>query len=141
VKRFLAAAFVLVCIATSPRTASAQEAGSTQQPAPAQQAPTASTGIVGKWHFVLETPSGDREADAELAVDTEGKVTGTFGTSTVAGTYKDGKLDLDFPFTSDELNETSELKFSGKLDDTSALSGTWEFISYTGTFKATRPKS
>ena len=131
----------------------AQPPASTQDAAPAKgsdpakesvpakdAAAVASTGIIGKWHFVLETPGGDREADADLAVGPDGKVTGKFGASDVAGTYKDGQLDLDFPFTSDEVGETAPLKFSGKLDDTSALTGTWEFISYNGTFKATRPK-
>ena len=122
----------------------AQPAVPAQSAAPAQEPVTdasAMTGIVGKWHFVLETPGGDREADADLAVDQDGKVTGKFGTSDVAGTYKDGKIDLDFSFTSDELGQTAELKFSGQLDDTSALTGTWEFISYNGTFKATRLKA
>jgi len=148
-------------IATAQGSENAPSTGSTPQAEPAQkpdagqpavpaqnaaptQEPTASalatTGIVGKWHFVLETPGGDREADADLAVDQDGKVTGKFGTSDVAGTYKDGKIDLDFSFTSDELGQTAELKFNGQLDDTSALTGTWEFISYNGTFKATRPK-
>jgi hypothetical protein len=159
VKRFLVIAVAWVCMGVCGRVAIGQETGNAQnstggqqaQPAQkpdaapaAQQEPAASaaiTGIVGKWHFVLETPGGDRDADADLAVDQDGKVTGKFGASDVAGTYKDGKLELDFPFTSDELGETAELKFSGKLDDTSALTGTWEFISYNGTFKATRLKA
>lgn len=118
----------------------AQNATPAQEPGAATPA-VAGTTIVGKWHFVLETPGGDREADANLSVDQDGKVTGKFGDSDVAGTYKDGKLDLDFPFTSDEMGQTAELKFSGKLDDASELTGTWEFISFNGTFKATRPKA
>ena len=111
-------------------------------PAPAQETPAvASAGVGGKWHFVLETPGGDREADSELTVDPDGKVTGTFGAAAVTGTYKDGQLDLEFQFTSDELGETSALKISGKLDESSALAGTWEFSSYNGTFKANRPKA
>jgi hypothetical protein len=154
VKRLLVIAVALGCMGVYGRAA-AQNSGSGQQAkpdtaqpsapsqnaAPTQEpAATASTGIIGKWHFVLETPGGDRESDADLAVDQDGKVTGKFGNSDVAGTYKEGKLDLDFPFTSDELGETAELKFSGKLDDTNALTGTWEFVSYNGTFKATRLK-
>jgi hypothetical protein len=160
VKRVLVVAAAMVCLSVCGQMGSAQNSGSGQQASPAQssekaQSPasaqsavpakdataTATTAIVGKWHFVMETPGGDREADAELAVDQDGKVTGRFGTSDVAGTYKEGQLDLSFSFTSEEVGETAPLKFNGKLDDANALTGTWEFISYSGTFKATRPKA
>ncbi len=98
-------------------------------------------GINGKWHFVLDTPGGDREMDAEFSVDADGKVTGKFGATDVAGTYKDGQLNLEFSMTSDETGETAPLKIAGKIDDTAAMTGTWEFSSYDGTFKATRPKA
>ena len=98
------------------------------------------TGINGKWHFVLDTPGGDREMDAEFAVDADGKVTGKFDKTVVAGTYKSGEMDLAFEMTSEESGETAPLKLVGKLDDAAALTGTWEFSSYSGTFKATRPK-
>ena len=163
-QRFWLVAVVLIGMgvcgrATAQQTGNTQNSGSGQQAPPAQKpdagqpaapaqnstpAPVTATpgaGIVGKWHFVLETEGGDREADADLTVSPDGKVTGKFGSSDVAGTYKDGKLDLDFPFTSDELGETADLKFSGKLDETSELTGTWEFITYSGTFKATRTKA
>ena len=168
-KKFLLVAVVVlvagVCgrMAAAQQTGGAQSSGSAQQSEPAQKpdvgqpaapaekaapaqepvaaVPVANSTIVGKWHFVLDTPGGDREADADLSVDQDGKVTGKFGDSDVAGTYKDGKFDLDFAFTSDELGQTAELKFSGKLDDASELTGTWEYISYSGTFKATRPKA
>jgi hypothetical protein len=96
-------------------------------------------GISGKWHFVLNTDGGDREMDAEFSVDADGKVTGKLGKSDVAGTYKDGKMDLSFPVTSEESGDTAPLKLAGKIDDSAALTGTWEFSSYNGTFKATRP--
>jgi hypothetical protein len=99
------------------------------------------TGISGKWQFVLETPGGDREVDADLAVDADGNVTGKFGDADIAGTYKDGKLDLNFQFTSAEAGATAAMKIGGKLDGSAALAGDWEFSSYNGTFKATRPKS
>lgn len=105
------------------------------QMATAQQA-----GIDGKWHFVLDTPGGDREMDATFAVDAAGKVTGKFGDTAVAGTFKDGQLALDFSMTSAESGETAAMKLVAKLDDTAALVGTWEFSSYNGTFKASRPK-
>ena len=95
--------------------------------------------INGKWHFVLDTPGGDREVDCDFTVDADGKVAGKFATTDVAGTYKDGQLDLNFEFNSEEAGETAPMKIAGKLDETAALTGTWEFSSYSGTFKATRP--
>jgi hypothetical protein len=97
-------------------------------------------GINGKWHFVMDTPGGDRLIDAEFTVAADGNVTGKWGKTDVAGTYKDGKLDLNFSTTSEESGETAPLKVVGKLDDAGALVGTWEFSAYSGTFKATRPK-
>lgn len=97
------------------------------------------TGVNGKWHFVLETPGGDREVDADFTVDADGNVTGKWGNSDVAGTYKDGKLALDFQFTSEEVGATASMKIDGKLDDTAALTGDWAFTEYNGTYKATRP--
>jgi hypothetical protein len=96
-------------------------------------------GINGKWHFVLETQGGDREVDADFTVDNDGNVTGKWGNADVAGTYKEGKVSLNFQFTSDEVGITSAMKIDGKLDDTAALAGDWAFSEYNGTFKATRP--
>jgi hypothetical protein len=98
------------------------------------------SGLNGKWHFVMNTPGGDREMDAQFTVDADGKVTGKYGKADVAGTWKDGKLDLSFQMTSEESGETAALKLAGKIDDTGALIGTWEFSAYGGAFKATRPK-
>jgi hypothetical protein len=100
---------------------------------------TAAT-VEGKWHFVLDTPGGDREIDSELAVDKDGNVTGKWGTSTVAGTFAEGKLALSFSITAEETGETGLLKITGKLDQ-GDLTGSWEFSSYGGTFKASRPKA
>ncbi|MGA2535601.1 MAG: hypothetical protein ABSF53_06280 [Terracidiphilus sp.] len=98
------------------------------------------TAIDGKWHFVLDTPGGDREMDAEFAADADGKVTGKFGKTDVAGTFKDGHLALEFSMTAEESGETATMKIDGKVDDAMALAGTWAFSSYDGTFKASHPK-
>ena len=60
-------------------------------------------GLAGKWHFVLATPGGDREVDADFTVDNDGNVTGKWGPADVAGTYKDRQAGFKFPFTSDEV--------------------------------------
>lgn len=97
------------------------------------------TGVSGKWHFVLETPGGERDVDANFTVDSDGNVTGKWGDADVAGTYKEEKLTLEFQFTSEEAGTTAAMKITGKLDETAALTGDWEFSEYNGTFKATRP--
>ena len=121
-KKILVIAAAMVCWVMGLPVAHAQDAG-----------------INGKWHFVLETPGGDREVDADLAVDSDGNVTGKWGPADVAGTYKDGKLALDFQFTSEEVGATAAMKIDGKLDETAALTGNWAFTEYNGTYKATRP--
>jgi len=105
------------------------------------QAVAPALGVVGKWHFVLDTPDGPRDFDAEFTVDAEGKVAGTFGKSTALGTYKDGHLLMDFPATDDQSGETGQLKLDGKIEDPATLSGTWQFSSYDGDFRAFRPKN
>jgi len=121
-KRVLVVALAMVCLAMGCRVVKAMD-----------------TGVNGKWHFVFDTPDGSREVDAELTVDADGQVSGKFGKFDMAGTYKDGKLELNFPITLEDTGDTGPLKLVGKLDDTSALAGNWEFATYSGTFKATRP--
>jgi len=120
-RKIIAFAFVALCLTLGLRTALA-----------------ADPDVSGKWHFVLDTPGGDREVDAEFIVDS-GKVTGKWGTSDVTGTYTDGKLALAFSMASEEAGETSTMKITGKFDN-DALTGDWEFSSYSGTYKATRQK-
>jgi hypothetical protein len=128
VKKFLALAAVTICLITGLLTAKAQDKA-------------AANGISGKWHFVLDTPGGDRDVDAQFTVDAEGKVAGTFGQTSAAGTYKDGQINLDFEMTAEETGETAHMKLIGKLDDAPSITGTWQFSSYDGTFKALRPKN
>jgi hypothetical protein len=127
-KKFLVTIAAIVCLTAGAFFVKAQDA---KEP---------DSGINGKWHFVLDTPGGDRELDAEFAVDADGKVTGMFGTTSVTGTYKDGNMNLDFAFTSEESGETAQMKLVGKQDSPSGLKGTWQFSSYDGTFTAFRPK-
>ena len=98
------------------------------------------SGVAGKWHFVLDTPGGPRDFDAEFTVDAEGKIGGSFGKSTAVGSFKEGHLLMDFPATDDQSGETAQLKLDGKLEDATTLSGNWQFSSYDGTFRAFRPK-
>ena len=125
-RRFLVVAAAVLCLMMGSSFAKAQDG-------------TGSSGINGKWHFVLATPGGDREVDADFTVDNDGNVTGKWGPADVAGTYKEGKLALKFPFTSDEVGTTADMSINGKLGDAEALAGDWAFSEYNGTFEAKRP--
>ena len=91
--------------------------------------------VSGKWHFVLQTEGGEREREATFQQDGQ-KVTGKWDNADVQGTLEDGKLDLEFPITTEEAGKGT-LKIKGQLAADS-LTGTWEFQEYNGTFKATR---
>ena len=93
--------------------------------------------ISGNWHFVLQTPGGEREADASFQVD-GGQVTGKFADTEVKGSFKDGALDLAFPFNSAEAGGGT-MNIKGALAS-GELSGTWEFAGYSGTFAAKHPQ-
>jgi hypothetical protein len=101
-----------------------------------QQAAAGSSDITGKWHFVFQTEGGDRENEADFKLRGD-QVTGKWNSTDVKGTFKDGDLNLAFPYTSDEAGMTATLKLKGKLAD-GKLAGTWEYSEYTGMFTATR---
>jgi hypothetical protein len=93
------------------------------------------TGITGHWHFVFQTEGGERTANPTFQL--EGKnVTGKWDKADVKGTFSDGRLDLSFPYNSEE-GGPGTLKIKGELKG-DTLTGTWEFQEYTGSFKATR---
>ena len=125
-RKFLVLAAAVVCLMMGTSFVHAQDGAG-------------NSGINGKWHFVLSTPGGDREVDADLTVDNDGNVTGKWGPADVAGTYKEGKVALKFPFTSDEVNTTADMSIDGKLNDAGSLAGDWAFSEYNGTFEAKRP--
>jgi hypothetical protein len=96
-------------------------------------------GIAGKWDVALETAGGPRAAVADFKVDGE-KVSGTWDTTEVQGTFTDGALNLSFPYSSAEGGMTATLTIKGQLEG-DAIIGTWAFGDYNGSFKATRPKA
>jgi hypothetical protein len=93
--------------------------------------------VAGKWQFVLQTDGGQREVMADFKVDGE-KVTGTWGSTEVQGTFKDGKLELSFPFVSTEGGISATIVIKGQLEG-DAITGSWTFGDYAGQFKANRP--
>lgn len=94
--------------------------------------------VAGKWHFVFQTEGGERTANPNFQLDGD-QVSGKWDDADVKGTFKDGKLDLSFPYNSDE-GGPGTLKIKGELKD-DTLTGTWGFQDYTGSFKATRVAS
>ena len=97
----------------------------------------ATPGVTGKWHFIFETDGGERVFEPVFKQDGD-QVTGKWGTGDVKGTFADGKLNLEFPYNSEEAGPGT-LKIKGTLAD-DALSGDWGFNDYAGAFKATRIK-
>ncbi len=91
--------------------------------------------IAGKWHFVLDTPGGDRPSDADFKLDGT-QVTGKYGEADAKGTFSDGKLNLEFPVDTAEAG-SGVLKIKGTLDG-DTITGDWAFSDYSGSFKATR---
>ena len=110
-----------------------QANGTSQSAAPSQ-----SGDISGKWQFVFNTEGGDRESTADFKLDGD-QVTGKWNAADVKGTFKDGDLDLAFPYNSEEAGMTATLKMKGKLKE-GKLTGTWEFGDHTGAFTGTRQK-
>ena len=98
---------------------------------------SASDPITGKWTLVFDTEGGPREYTADFKLDGD-KVSGRFAEKAdVKGTFKDQKIDLAFPFHSDEAGMTDTLTITGKLDK-DALAGNWNFNQWSGTYKAQR---
>jgi hypothetical protein len=95
------------------------------------------TSVAGKWHFVFQTEDGERTADPTFEQDGE-KVGGKWGNAAVKGTFTQGKLDLAFPYDSDEAGPGT-LKIKGEVKE-DTLAGRWEFQQYSGTFTATRTR-
>ncbi len=96
----------------------------------------AATAIDGKWQFSLQTDGGPREAAVEMKTDGE-QVSGTWDTTELKGTFKEGKLALSFPMTSAEAGITADLVIDGTLEG-EGLKGTWKFGQYAGTFTAAK---
>ena len=94
--------------------------------------------VAGKWHCVLQTEDGERVIEPIFKQDGE-KVTGKWRDGDIKGTFSHGKLDVEFPVTSEEVG-AGILKLKGELvGDT--LTGEWTFQEYKGTFRAIRAQS
>ena len=91
--------------------------------------------VSGKWHCVMQTQDGERVIEPTFHQEGE-KVTGKWRDGDVKGTFSNGKLDVEFPVTSEEAG-AGILKLKGELS-ADALTGDWTFQEYRGTFRATR---
>jgi hypothetical protein len=99
----------------------------------------AASDISGKWRFVMKTPGSDREMSATLLQAGE-QVTGTWDGANVKGTFKEGTLELVFPYSSAEAGTTADCSLKGTVKD-GGLTGTWEYGQWSGTFTAARVAS
>lgn len=86
--------------------------------------------VTGKWDITLDTPGGERKAAPSFTLDGD-KVGGKWDQSEVAGTFKDGKLELSFALTSNEAGQTAPLKISATIEG-GAMKGTWSWATYDG---------
>jgi len=92
--------------------------------------------VSGGWLFALTT--GDISAEYSADLQTKGEqVTGTWAGTKVEGTFKDGQLDLSFPFHPPEAETSGQLTVTGRFEG-DALAGDWSWNEYSGTFKAAR---
>jgi hypothetical protein len=98
----------------------------------------AAADVAGAWTFVMETPGGERRAEVVMNLDGE-TVTGTWDSTPLKGTFRDGRLELAFPMSSPEAEMTATLTVSGTLKD-DVLTGTWSFGEYGGSFTGSRRK-
>ena len=87
-------------------------------------------GLSGKWNMSMETPGGERTATPTFVLEGE-TVTGKWDSSQVKGTFKEGKLELDFPLTSSEAGYQAAFKVSAKLEN-GTLKGSWSWATYGG---------
>jgi hypothetical protein len=94
--------------------------------------------VSGKWHCILQTQDGERVIEPTFQQDGE-KVTGKWRDGDVKGTFSNGKLDVEFPVTSEEAGP-GILKLKGEFSG-DALTGEWTFQEYKGGFRATRIQS
>lgn len=93
--------------------------------------------VTGKWKFTLETPSGDRQMEAEFKQDGD-SVSGTWGATKINAKIADGKFEFSFPFTPEETGQEGTLKIKLQVDSDESISGTWEFDEYNGPLKGAR---
>ena len=107
-------------------------------PAQTATAPASDKALSGKWHFTFYTEGDDRFFDAVFTVDGN-KVGGTFGKDVVSGTVDGEKFTLEFTAESEDVGKGT-LKMVGTVEG-DQLKGSWSFQTYTGTFKALRPKA
>lgn len=103
----------------------------------ALSAPVPTGGAVdGTWQFTMQTDGGPREATVEMKAEGD-QVSGTWDTTPLKGSFKEGHLALNFPFTSPEAGLTADLIIDGRLEG-DTLQGTWTFSQYSGSFTAAR---
>jgi hypothetical protein len=92
--------------------------------------------VDGEWSFVFKTEIGDRTPTMTLTTEGD-SVNAVAEGLDLAGTFKDGELELSGELFSPDAGYTSTLTVTGKLAG-EALVGEWVWDVYTGPFTAER---
>ena len=94
--------------------------------------------IDGAWALVFQTEAGTREKSLHVATDGD-KATATLGETELAGTYKDGILELEGEHHSPEAGYSATLTLTGKLAE-GELRGDSTWGQHASTFVGTQPE-
>lgn len=92
----------------------------------------------GTWDLVLITEVGDKPARITLQADGE-TVKGTAGEMSLAGTFREGALNLKIPdFYSPDAGFKADLNLQGKVEGDTLVQGRWTFAEYSGSLRGSR---
>lgn len=94
--------------------------------------------LAGKWNVVWDTPGGERRSTLTFRVDGDKVEADMQGArKPIAGTVRDGKVELQGAVYSQEAGGQGPFKLSGRLDG-SHLKGSASWSEHSMTFTATR---
>ncbi len=94
--------------------------------------------VAGKWKLVWDTEGGIRHTEWQVEQDGDAVSVTTDGQK-LAGTFKDGRLELSGKLYSSEAGYSAELKLEGKLEN-GQLKGRGSWDAYGMTFSGERAK-
>jgi len=95
--------------------------------------------IDGVWNLLFDPGTHPHQNNLVLKVNGT-EVTGRMWADDVHGTYENGKLSLEFPYSTPYLpGKRGMARFDGKYQD-GVLSGTYDVVGWQGPFRATKMK-
>jgi len=100
-------------------------------------APASAADVDGDWQMVFQTEVGPRETPLNVTTDGE-TATAVMGETQLAGTYKDGLLELSGEHYAADAGYTATLTIKARMDGP-ALTGEWIWSEYSSVFEGKRP--